>query len=102
MSTLIFALHIVVTLMLILVVLFQRSEEGAGLGEGSSGSFSPRGRANFLTRLTSILAALFIMTNFTLAVLAVQTRKSELVAETPSIPKNRKNSERQFGRNSEK
>jgi preprotein translocase subunit SecG len=58
---------------LIGVVLLQRSE-GGGLGIGSSGGagsfMSVRGTANFLTRVTAILAALFMITCLTLALLA--------------------------------
>jgi preprotein translocase subunit SecG len=58
---------------LIGVVLLQRSE-GGGLGIGSSGGMgsfmSVRGTANFLTRVTGILAALFMITCLALALLA--------------------------------
>ena len=55
---------------LIGVVLIQRSE-GGGLGIGSSGGMggfmSARGTGNLLTRMTAILAALFMVTSVVLA-----------------------------------
>lgn len=55
-------IHIFITLAMIGVILMQRSEGGGlGMGGGAAGSmFSARGTANLLTRVTSILAALFI------------------------------------------
>ncbi len=65
-------IHLFVTLALIGVVLIQRSE-GGGLGIGSSqgmGSFmSGRGTANLLTRMTAILATVFLALSLALALL---------------------------------
>ncbi len=65
-------LHLIVTLTLIGTVLIQRSE-GGGLGIGTTqgmGSFmSGRGTANLLTRVTAVLAVLFMGLSLTLAVL---------------------------------
>ncbi len=72
MTTFLLVLHLLVTLTLIGTVLIQRSE-GGGLGIGTTqgmGSFmSGRGTANLLTRLTSILAAIFMLLSLTLAVM---------------------------------
>lgn len=56
------------------VILIQKSE-GGGLGVGGSpaGFMSARGAADFLTRATSILAALFVGLSIVLAALAVGT-----------------------------
>jgi preprotein translocase subunit SecG len=65
-------IHLFVTLALIGVVLIQRSE-GGGLGIGSSqgmGAFmSGRGTANLLTRMTAILATVFMALSLTLALM---------------------------------
>jgi preprotein translocase subunit SecG len=62
--------HILVCLFLILVVLLQQSK-GGGLGGALGGSatqvFGGRGSANFMTRLTGVMAALFMITSMTLA-----------------------------------
>ena len=57
---------------LVFVILIQRSE-GGGLGVGGSpgGLMSARGAANFLTRLTTILATLFVILSIALAAVAV-------------------------------
>ena len=72
MITFLLVLHLIVTLTLIGTVLIQRSE-GGGLGIGTTqgmGSFmSGRGTANLLTRMTAILAAIFMGLSLTLAVL---------------------------------
>src|ERR1700761_6317936 len=72
---------------LIGVVLLQRSE-GGGLGMGSgggAGSFmSVRGTANFLTRLTAILAGLFMVTCLTLAILAKPTGAPKSIFDAPT------------------
>ena len=54
------------------VILVQRSE-GGGLGVGGSpaGLMSARGAANFLTRMTTILATLFVVQSIALAAVAV-------------------------------
>jgi preprotein translocase subunit SecG len=71
-STVLLIIHLFVTLALIGVVLIQRSE-GGGLGIGTSqgmGSFmSGRGTANLLTRMTAILATVFVVLSLTLALM---------------------------------
>ena len=72
MTTVLLIIHLFVTLALIGVVLIQRSE-GGGLGIGSSqgmGAFmSGRGTANLLTRLTAVLATIFMLLSLTLALM---------------------------------
>ena len=66
-------IHILSCLLLILVVLLQQSKGGGlagGLGGGASQVFGGRGSANFMTRLTGILAATFMTTSVSLAYLS--------------------------------
>jgi preprotein translocase subunit SecG len=71
MVTLLTIVHIVVCLFLILVVLLQAGKGGGmGIAFGGAGSqtvFGSSGAGNFLTRLTSITAALFLLTSLALA-----------------------------------
>jgi preprotein translocase subunit SecG len=80
-------LQVFLALGLIGVVLLQRSE-GGGLGIGSSGGagsfMSVRGTANFLTRLTAILAALFMITCLILALLAKPNTVQKSIFDTPA------------------
>ncbi|HZO15631.1 MAG TPA: preprotein translocase subunit SecG [Polyangiaceae bacterium] len=65
--------HVAVCLFLILVVLVQQSK-GGGLSGSLGGSaqqvFGGRSSANFMTRLTGIMATLFMLTSLTLAYLS--------------------------------
>ena len=65
-------LQALVAAALVFVILIQRSE-GGGLGVGGSpgGLMSARGAANFLTRLTTILATSFVVLSIVLAAVAV-------------------------------
>lgn len=56
------------------VILIQKSEGGGlGVGGSPSGLMSARGAADFLTRLTAILATVFVVLSIALAALAVGT-----------------------------
>ena len=82
MENVVLTVHLIIALMMIGVVLLQRSEGGGLLSGG--GAFSARGTANALTRLTWILAAAFIATSITLTILAAEksTGSSVLDAAT--------------------
>ncbi len=70
MQTILIVIHLMVVLVLVGVVLMQRSE-GGGLGiGGGSGFMTARGAANVLTRTTAFLAAAFFATSLALSVLA--------------------------------
>ena len=74
--TVVLVVHVLVALGIIGLVLLQHgkgAEMGAGFGAGASGSlFGASGSANFLSRTTAILAAIFFVTSLGLAFLAVQ------------------------------
>ncbi len=80
--------HIVVCLMLIIVVLLQSGKSadlaGAFGGYGSQSSFGPRGGATFLSRLTTILAVLFMV--LTLLLMIVASKKSHTQSVMGSEP----------------
>lgn len=90
MTSVLLVLHLFVTLVLIGLVLLQRSE-GGGLGIGSSqgmGSFmGGRGTANLLTRGTAILGAVFFALALALAIMnrgASQQNRSLLDSPAPA------------------
>ena len=79
-----------VAVALITVILMQRSE-GGGLtsGGGNSSLMTARGAADFLTRATTILAAVFIGLSIWLAALAAQTagpRRIDANSVAPAAP----------------
>jgi preprotein translocase subunit SecG len=79
-----------VAIALITVILMQRSE-GGGLTSGGSPSslMTARGAADFLTRATTILAAIFIALSIVLAALAAQAagpRTIDANAVAPAQP----------------
>lgn len=87
MQTVILIIHIILAVFLVGLVLLQRSEGGAlgGLGGGTGASFmTGRAVGNMLTKMTAIIAALFVVTSLTLGILAKQDVKEEsLLADLP-------------------
>ena len=88
METVLLVVHLILAILLIVAVLMQRSE-GGGLGIGGGGGgggniggfMSVRGTANFLTRATAVLAACFMMTSITLAILAGNRGTSDSILD---------------------
>jgi preprotein translocase subunit SecG len=72
--------HIVVCLLLVIIVLLQSGKSadlaGAFGGYGSQSSFGPRGTASLLSKLTTTLAILFMVTSLLLQILATGRNRS--------------------------
>jgi preprotein translocase subunit SecG len=87
-SQVILIIHLMIALSLIVSVLLQRSE-GGGLGIGGGGAggglVSSRGSGNFMTKVTAILAAAFMATSLTLAILASQTTQPQSILQQMPI-----------------
>ena len=82
MESLLLVIHAILALLLIVVVLIQRAEGGAlGIGGGSDG-MSPRGSADVLTRTTSIIAVLFVITSLSLTILSMRSNERSLNFES--------------------
>lgn len=82
MTAVLITLHIILAVSLIGIILLQRSEGGGFGSSQSTGSFfSVRGKTDFLTRTTAILATAFILNCFILALLASQPRRPIDVAK---------------------
>jgi preprotein translocase subunit SecG len=80
--------HLLAAMLIIVLVLLQRgkgADAGSGFGAGASGTvFGARGSANFLSRSTGVLIALFFATSLTLAYLATQRKApSTLLDDSP-------------------
>jgi len=73
MFTFLLVVHALIAAALVTVILMQRSEGGGlGMGGGPAGLMTARGAADFLTRATAVLATLFVLMAFLLAVLAAR------------------------------
>ena len=89
MATFLLVLHVMVCLVLILVVLLQRGkggDMGAVLGGGGSNTvFGGRGAGNFLTKLTTSSAIIFMGTSLSLSYLAYQETRIGLFDDDEGI-----------------
>lgn len=67
MDTIVITIHVVACLLLIVVVLLQSGQEDMGVifGGGSSSMFGSTGAGGLLVRITSVLAAIFLITSLT-------------------------------------
>lgn len=85
------SIHTLVALTLILVVLLQVGKGGSiGAAFGGGGSsqtlFGSRGPATFLSRLTTVAAALFMVTSLSLAYLSSNARnRSSITDQVPAM-----------------
>lgn len=91
MQTFIYVLHFLVCFVLIGVVLLQRGKGqdlGASLGGGSANTiFGSRGAGNFLTRITTASAIIFMGTSLTLSYLGYKSSDVRLFDESePFVP----------------
>ena len=104
MSNVLLISHLIVTVFLILVVLFQRSEGGGlGMGSDSQGFGTGTKSANPLSKLTWFLTALFFLIAILLTILSInsssnksvfeesegieESKKKELTPELPDLEK---------------
>ena len=82
MTTALTVLHIIACFVLIAVVLLQRgkgAEMGAVFGGGASSTvFGSRGAGNFLTKMTTACAVVFMLTSLSLSYLGTQSSGDRL------------------------
>ena len=90
-SIILTAAHVFVCLFLLIVVLMQQGK-GGGLqaafgGSGSDAAFGARASATVLTRLTTVLGALFMVGSMTLAIMGQRGTSSLLSGvDGPGLP----------------
>ena len=100
MENILVVINIILAVILVVVVLLQRSEGGAlGLGVSQDNFTSSRSVGTFLTKLTAIIATLFIICSIALvAINRDEIRKTQSVLELeenedsdlPKIPESNK------------
>jgi len=97
MENIILTLNIILAIILVLIILLQKSEGGAlGIGVSQDSFISSRSAGSFLTKSTAIIATLFIITSISLTIMSKEEFSSSSVLETieeekdssePQIPK---------------
>ena len=102
MENILLTINIILAILLVIVILLQRSEGGAlGLGVSQDNFTSSRSAGDFLTKFTSILAVFFIITSIALVSISrVQIKEIQSVTDLekeidenknlPQIPENQK------------
>ena len=94
MENFILALNIILAILLVIIILLQKSEGGAlGLGVSQESFISSRSAGSFLTKLTAIIATLFIITSISLTIISKNEFSSSSVLE--QIEENEDSSEPQ-------
>ena len=96
METILLVINIILAIILVLLVLIQKSEGGAlGLGVSQDNFTSTRSVGTFLTKFTSIVAALFIICSIAIVAISrdelretqsVLEKQEEENSDLPQIP----------------
>jgi len=92
MQTLVLVIHILAAAGIVVLVLLQHgkgADMGAAFGSGSAGSlFGSAGAANFLSRTTAVLAAVFFLTSMGLTYFSMPTKSGGVTQqlEIPAVP----------------
>ena len=97
MENVILIIDIILAVLLVGVILLQKSEGGAlGLGVSQDNFISSRSASNFLTKATAIIATLFILTSISLTIISkdkfsttsvLEKTEEEKDSSEPQIPK---------------
>ena len=97
MENTILILNIILAVLLVGIILLQKSEGGAlGIGVSQDSFISSRSAGSVLTKATAIIATLFIVTSISLTIMSKEEFSSSSVLETieeekdssePEIPK---------------
>ena len=101
METAVIVLDVILAVILVILVLLQRSEGGAlGLGLSQDNFASTRTVGNFLTKSTAVIATLFIISSISLVILSkedleekqsvIERIEEEKDSDLPKIPDSQK------------
>ena len=98
MENILLVLNVIFAVVLVLLVLIQKSEGGAlGIGISQDNFMFSRSAGDFFTKATSVVAALFIICSLSLTIVSRGDLKSEVSVidkieensdDTPEIPEN--------------
>lgn len=84
MTSVLLVIHVLAAVGIIVLVLMQQgrgADMGAAFGGGSQTLFGSRGSANFLSRVTGLLAAVFFVTSLTLAYMYSKSSQPQSVTD---------------------
>ncbi len=88
MTILVTVLHVFVCIFLVLVVLTQQGKgqdlASAFGGAGTQAAFGARGTATLLTKITTVVAAIFMITSLTLGYLSPSTGEITVLDDAPA------------------
>ena len=97
MENFILVLNIILAILLVIIILLQKSEGGAlGIGASQESFVSSRSAGSFLTKTTAVIATLFIITSISLTIMSKENLPTKSVLESveeqktssePEIPK---------------
>ena len=98
MENILLVLNVILAVILVLVVLLQRSEGGAlGIGVSQENMMFSKSSGNFMTKATAVIATLFIICSLGLTIISrgdlaptssVLDSVEEKTEDTPEIPEN--------------
>ena len=98
MENILLILNIVLAVILVILILFQKSEGGAlGIGVSQDNFMFSRSAGNFLTKATAVVATLFIICSIALTIISRQDiipttsvidKDIEITEDVPKIPDN--------------
>ena len=98
MESLLLVINIILALILVSLILLQKSEGGAlGIGVSQENFMLSRSAGSFMTKLTAIVATLFIICSLALTIISraeltptssVLDTIEEKTEDTPSVPEN--------------
>ncbi len=90
MENILLVINVILAVMLVIIVLLQKSEGGAlGIGVSQESFMFSRTAGDFMTKATAIIATLFIICSLSLTIIS----RGELETESSVIDKTEQNSE---------
>ena len=94
MENIVLIINVILAILLVGVILLQKSEGGAlGIGVSQENFISSRSAGNVLTKATAIIAALFIITSISLTIMSKEEFSSTSVLEKVDEEEEKESSE---------
>ena len=99
MENILLILNVIIAIVLVLLILLQKSEGGAlGIGVSQDNFMFSRSAGDFMTKATAFVATLFIICSLSLTIISredlkpnisVMDKNEEKTDDTPEIPENK-------------